>query len=596
MSIIYLCSPFFSFPFCAMHTKKKTCSDAYFISLFKTKMAYKKNIILGGLIVLLGSIFFFWRAQAGTITFDWFAPWDTISSKYSMVHFGFPVDGDATNDLAWGAFWLPNIELNSYQELTYQGETRICRKQIRGLYHNASRGDRLWPIDLKSLNYLKQINTNYNNLSMSGGWYTTCSWGQNRMPWSDIYGQITFNESTYWDSTLSAWLMYTMNNTISASHSGFYPSLSYYNNETPVWYLFDSLGWVWFVWWIFKNHSGLLQDIKNDKGINDLFTWNTITGTGICYGTCINKNLQAWLETAWNLTIMGNTLLSRGWLDLTNRQSIFQNIGKKSAIMFSDLINISDILNELRRNASSLCVWKARMEDFPASPSEEQIICINQSDPSPFVIDLSKPIDYDKKDIIVQGRDVILENTMEYVDADQLPTLNIFIDKWNLYLKPDTPQFSNQTTGTYRTFDADAFYVWHTGGVTTGNLIMASGLAYAQMLRWNIFVNGVIAGFSGEKVDPEPWIMPNKYYIYGRLASLNTPLAPSDKRKTMVISMFWEDANLEKYLSLSSDVFLWSCGLNWISTDWTPCAVSWDYFKESAFILIREYIATNLFQ
>lgn len=594
------------FPFCAMHTKKKTYLEAYFISLFKTKMAYKKNMILWGLMVLLGGVFF-WSAQAGTtgtITFDWFAPWDTISSKYSMVHFGLP---NGINDYQGGVFWLPSIELKSAEILTYDGasdpnKTRTCRKQIRWLYYNEQRGKRLWPMDQASLNYLKQINNNYASLLIAGGWYTTCSGWQNHMAGTDIYGQITFTDTSNWTikTTLSAWLMYTINNIISPSPIGLFPSLAYYNNETPVGYLFDSNGGVWFVGGRFDGHEDLLNGIADDNGINDIFTGST--KSGICYnGNCIDGNLEAWLDSAWNLAILGNTLLSRWGLDLNNRKSIIWNIGSMSAIMFSDLINTSDILNGLRRNASSLCLGKEWITPLDSMTEEGSVVCIK--DPNgyaPVVIDLSNPSSYNKKDIVVQGKDVILKNTMNYVDWDELPTLNVFIDQWNLYLKPDTPQFNGQTTGSYWMFDANALPVWFTWGVTTGNLLSAPQFAYGQLLRWNIFVNGVVAGFSGSDIyNPAPWIMPNKYYIYGRLASLNTALAPSEKRKIMVRSMFWENTKLVDYLSLSSDVFLWTCGL-WavgsFGTDLTPCAVPWDRFKESAFILVKEYIPTNLFQ
>lgn len=591
------------FPFCAMHTKKKTYSEAYFISLFKTKMAYKKNMILWGLMVLLGGVFF-WSAQAGTITFLWFAPWDTISSSYSMVHFALP---NYQNDYQGGVFWLPSIELKTAETLIYGGasdpnRTRTCRKQMRWLYYNTQRGNRLWPMDTESLKYLKQINSNYNSLSMGGGWYTTCSWGQNQqMPGSDIYGQITFSEPTYWDSTLSAWFMYTINNTISDSLIGFYPSLSYYNNETPVWYLFDSLGGVWFVGGKFDDHSNVLNSINANTGINRIFTGST--KENICYNwACILATwdyLEAWLDSAWYLSILGNTLFSRGWLDLENRRSVIWNIGSTSAIMFSDLLNTSDILNELRRNASSLCVGKERIAPSGFESAEGSVVCIKDPDGyDPVEIDLSDPDTYDKKDIVVQGKDVILKNTMEYVGSDELPTLNIFIDQWNLFLQPDTPQFYTQSTGSYRKFDANAIPRWFTWGVTTGSLNTTAGkqYAYGQLLRWNIFVNGVVAGLSGTEFNPEPWKIPNKYYIYGRLASLNTALTPSNWRITMVNSMFWPNTDLINYLSFSSDVFLWRCALNWISSDWTPCAVPWDHFKDSAFILMKEYIPTNLFQ
>ena len=559
-------------------------------------MNKKKITILTSLILMLSALSFFWYSQAGSITFEWFSAGDPISSKYSMVHFAFPPD---VNDYQWGIFWLPSIEYKSGQVLTYEwasypNATRTCRKQVRWLYYNEQRGKRLWPMDSASLTYLKQINSDYDALTMTGGWYTTCSGWLAKMPGSDIYGQITFNDPTYWDTSLSAWLMYTINNEILWSPVGLFPSLAYYNNETPVGYLFDSLGGVWLVGWLFDGHTQLLSALTGDKGINDLFTGNT--KSGICYrGACINTgSLDAWRDTAWYLSILGNTLLSRGWLDLEGRKSLIWNIGTKSAIMFTDLLNVSDILNELRRNASSLCVGKA----WNSNDTEDSVTCINGDDSSePLVVDLSVRSKYDKKDIIVKDRDVILQGTMYKDDDGNLPTLNIFIDKWNLYLQPDTPQFFTHQTWNYRQFDENALPVSLREAVTTGSLL-ATG-TYGQLLRGNIFVNGLVLGFSGELTNLAPWIIPHKYYIYGRLASLNTALAPSDKRVTMISSMFPEDSDLVHYLSFSTDVFLWRCWF-WsdasYGTDWTPCGLSWDPFKDSAFILIKEFIPTGLFQ
>ena len=98
--------------------------------------------------------------------------------------------------------------------------------------------------------------------------------------------------------------------------------------------------------------------------------------------------------------------------------------------MFSDLINISDILNELRRNASSLCVGKNWIAPSGFAGAQGSVVCIKDPDSfAPVVIDLSDTDSYDRKDIIVQGKDVILKNTMSYDNDGNLPMLNIFIDQ-----------------------------------------------------------------------------------------------------------------------------------------------------------------------
>lgn len=567
-------------------------------------MHYTKKLIVGGIVAVGVFIASIGTSSAETIIrFPWFGLGDTIASGYSLVHFTLPDTN--TNNFQGGIFWLPNRDLTTPIELTEptwsnENKTRVCRKQIRGLYYNERRWQRLLPMDELSLVYLRNINSNYNGLTVAWWWYTTCSGGTEALAQTAIYWQTTYTEAWIWSSNITAWLMYEPNNnTYSTTKLGFYPSLAYFNNETPLGYFLDSYGWIpgsdgtiWFIGGWFMGHISVLNDVATGNGINNLFEKK---GNSICQrgsSTCVyGWNADAWLDTSWYFSILGNTLLSRGGVDLLWRQSILGNPRNTSSIIFSDLINTSDILNWLRKNANTLCVWKTWYTDISSS-SDDSVVCINNGGGiaiDPLIIDLTNS-DYNKKDFIIRWRDVILQWNID----DDVSTLNIFVDEGNLYLKPNTAAF-NGGRG-YWLFNKDLIPLWYSGNVAASP---STWYSYGQLLRWNIFINGLIVWFSGTTTYPKPIDIPNKYYVYGRVASLNTAFNPSTWRTKMLTDMFGssEYSDLAPYVNLSS-VFTWKCEV-WEKAVWTdgmPCALSNDFFKNSALILMREYIPTWLLQ
>jgi hypothetical protein len=124
-------------------------------------------------------------------------------------------------------------------------------------------------------------------------------------------------------------------------------------------------------------------------------------------------------------------------------------------------------------------------------------------------------------------------------------------------------------------------------------------LNFWVLLRWNIFVNGLILWWGGA------WDLPagisNKYYVRWRLASLNTALEPSEPRKTLINKMFWDDwaSDLEDYISFNR-VFGWQCQLDGYAADADgnktaqPCQVTDDVFKENPLVLINTWVPTRL--
>ena len=73
-------------------------------------------------------------------------------------------------------FWLGTKSLNtSNQQSIAFGDpnnpntpTVTCSKQLKGLYYNPMRGERIFPLDSDTLTQLQQANSTYNNLSIVG--------------------------------------------------------------------------------------------------------------------------------------------------------------------------------------------------------------------------------------------------------------------------------------------------------------------------------------------------------------------------------------------------------------------------------------------
>ena len=118
---------------------------------------------------------------------------------------------------------------------------------------------------------------------------------------------------------------------------------------------------------------------------------------------------------------------------------------------------------------------------------------------------------------------------------------------------------------------------------------------YAKYLRGNIFVNGIVAGRDGATAVP----VANKYYVHGKLTSLNTALTQSAPRETLIYNIFgvWDAPQYASLIDFTS-AFTWACGINGFSENnaqW-PCQVANDQFKFRSLVLIDRPIPTSLYK
>lgn len=596
------------------------------------------------------------------LTFDSFSSWDPIRDKFSMVHFTLP--SVTVNDFQGWFFWLPTKQMLP-TAITYNSTTKTCSKQVRWLYYTNAKGSRLWPLDQQSLNGLKLLDSDYNNLQINWALYTTCGTSGSAEIYS-IYGQIDYVDTSgipvdMW--SLSAWLMYDIANNAVDTTRGLFPTLQYFNNQTPIGYIYDNVWWIGFVWWPLPvaAHVGVLDLIRNYTGrnINNIFgfvPWSTNIQAVTSGGTYVLGGwISAWLDTIWNISVLGNVLLSRWGLEVGDRQSVLGNPNRSSSIVFSDVINTSDILNTLRKNSDATCRWQQKIEQGGRIGSlvngTPKTVCVYNDagreefdewlgSDEPFIIDLANTSEYNGIEIVVKGRNVVLEWSVpgkEYA-------INLFVDNGNVLLRNGDFNTEVVNGGMYSTnyavFTAKWAMVnafedirpiintvaaqtpWHTSynigqewsntatpvsasylydtlqSFSSSNSGALSAINYWVYLRGNIFVNWLIMWWGAGDV---PNGLVNKYYIHGRLASLNTALEPSGPRRNLINDIFGGSygATLQSYINFS-DIFAWQCLLNWYAGDENgvqtqqPCKVSNDAFKFNPLVLINTGVPSKL--
>lgn len=594
------------------------------------------------------------------LQFGWFQENDPIKNKFSLVHFTLP--NASTNDYQWSFFWLPSKQVLPAQSISFNGATKTCSKQVRWLYYTNAKGARLWPLDAQTLAWLKLLNNDYNGLNIAGGIYTTCGTSGSTDIYS-LYGQLTYTDNNgQLLGRLSAWFMYEPTTNKVKTGLGLYPSVQYFNNQTPLWYIYDSVAGIGFIGGQLdaSGHQAVLSALENGSSINSTFWFGA--GSGIVANVggqtySIESWVYAWLDTLWNISILGNVLLSRWGLDVTNRQSVLGNPSASSSVVFSDIVNTSDILNSLRKNSDALCRGQTKYNEdngfntnfLQWAASNADVVCIvNENggseyltDQIPLTINLSNPNEYDWINIVVKWRNVILKGSV----PNKQYSINLFVDNGNVYL--DNGSFATEVvnntanTGSYTVFDAQGNMIadypgggahmilktaynnpnyqvpgwtnwvplsahkvyqqllsapsWGTGAAGIGRV------NYGTYIRGNIFVNGILAWYN--PLTQWPGATSNKYYFHGRLASLNTALVQSEKRNTFIQNLFGatEAPTIQQFVDFSK-VFKWQCQLNGFATDandqltWQPCMVENDLFKFSPFILINTPITTKLLQ
>ncbi len=495
-----------------------------------------------------------------TLDFVWINIW-SINQKFSEVTFQ-----ANWNDFMWSIFWLNAKNLisetnHTWEIITISGGTvsKRCGMQVRWIYYNSQRWNRLWPMDQDTLKYFRDsagVGGGYSGLNLSWWLYTSCSGDE-----YSIYGQLTYHvEWDTEDSHIVAWVKYNRdNNTISGALAR---SLQRFDNKYPIWYIYDDhWGGIWFIWsftgwweWNPIAHSNIIAKLNQWSWINNLF-W---------YGGSNNSEINGWWisirTTAWNAinTLMNAWIQWTIWLSFSvntvEKNTILWNFDRKTLIFNALNVNFSKLINVVKKNAESLCKGKYENENQPTYSTNKNLFCIEfpaTETQNNIVINNADREDLKNKTIIVKNWDVRIAWWMW---VSEWP-VNIFIDRWNLLLANNTD---------------DAVGFDKNGYATTTN-----DVTKWINLKWNFIVNGLVMW--ANKTTRAKESFGHKLFVNWKFASLNTPNYPSLNRTDQVSTLFGTSVNnnwiwLGNVFKRECDPISWS----WSDNGRTACNNSTD--------------------
>ena len=530
-----------------------------------------------------------------------------LAQYFSAVHYSL-----WGNDIGGGFFWREVEDLEIPVIISANGTGNIeCYGRVKGFYYSSQRGERLWPLDEESQSQLRNLNTNYGDLTMKWGRYTRCQGNEN-----NIYGKITH---TYKDKSydLIAGVSYNVAGNKVTTPPALRCNFQRLNNAIPFGYIYDSAGGIGILGASIKSsvmklatewdadayrdihtfHKEYLGQLENWKCVSDIFDHD---GQNPRYndGSIPNHSsdkLDRLLDfgfgsaqtTLFKLGIRGIIWLSSE-LSNNSRGSIEGNQAGTSLILNTDN-SIAGIVNLARQRAEELC--RNKWQAVPGTEQDlnnkaGQVLCYDGN------IDTNSRIlrvnGYDTvAALIVKNADVFLLNYQ--VTRNNAAITNLFIDKGYLFLLDEARDKSH-----LQKFDQNGYQTQDTSN---------PWISYGNFLRGNFIVNGLIIGMKSDASQFTP--IKNKLVIHGKVASYNTYTTPDDNKKQVIKGILDPDGrgNLQeerlKFIGLDQ-VFKWSCNsATGTGSDGTPC-IGTDkgssFITNKAFSLIDMDLSSPLFQ
>lgn len=482
---------------------------------------------------------------------------DTLTAKFSQIHFT-----SSGNDFGGGVFWLGSQTYNTPISINFWSESKKCTKKLRGIYYNDARWARLWPLDQETLLLLSWSDSSYTWLTVTGGLYTACEGNDSKY---GIFGYIKYElaGTPKTESYIIAWagLNFGTNGYLA---TGAKDNFQYFNNETPIWFIWDSVGWIWFVGGAVTGTQELLTYLNGTWTINKAFKINggiaSMTSSWwISSGTTGNAE-----DTMWNLLIQGNAILSKA-VSVYEKKALLGNLEKRTVLLSSSDINSSTIINTAKKNAEELCRGNVYIEESSNKQilngsTSSNILCYKNS-PDLFIMFSNTDKNnkyYDKKTIILKNGNLTLKKSMN----EDYPPLDIFIDGGNLYIE------NTNGAGQFTDFNIQWFPI-STAGINKG-----------KFLRGNFIINGLLLGGTWWNTTT----INNKLHIQGKFVSLNTPSEPSQWRKDQVNDLLGTSPSYESRIGLES-LLKWYCKLDSTGSDGTPCG-SWELITSTPFVIL----------
>ncbi len=255
---------------------------------------YSKRLLWLGIFVWWLISFYIVVAQQSTTEFRFNQQltgqfWSGIFINRTDIDFKF-----GGNKKVWLFFPRSLQTLSSGETIVLNtGNNNTCTTQIRGLYYNNERGERLRPLDQNTLTGLQAIDSSYNDMQLSWWLFTNCI-GTNTSS-GNVYGQVTI----LYHNTVYYLMGGTDYNFVTNLHgTNFSGTLKRVNNNLT-WYLWDSYWGIWQILWTVSASTGNIVSPSTLDGLRP-FTW---TIEFLWYAT-------TWItfDTTWTLKIISHDI------------------------------------------------------------------------------------------------------------------------------------------------------------------------------------------------------------------------------------------------------------------------------------------------
>lgn len=436
-----------------------------------------------------------------------------------------------------------------------------------------------------------------------------------------IYWNITHKFG--WETiNLVAWAHYDINKN-RISEWNLTCSLQRLGNNYPFWYLYDDYGHIWTVWaritynylhWSNEDieigdafHSWLNNALNSGYCVNQIFwyDWENIKliikdedadqqWVGIPWW-CETKNNcdklpSGWIKVflnAWNGTARTTifSLWIKGIIGLTDevresQKEYYENNQLQSTLMLRTETSISNIINKVNKNAEALCrgkwIDKPNGADTEFQKSNTKLVCYQWKWVNDVISTTPKWLKW--KSVVIRNAslEINLGEVGNYQDGSE--AINLFINKWNLYLNSSGIDLNPQTAKTLPCFDDYGYLLKQDECIGDVDAIRA------MYLKGNFIVDGLILWGKDEAWEIWKAKINSRLYVHGKIVSYNTLTTPTATRKKTIDNLLgWEYSKYD-WVSFMK-LFGWSCDpIKGEGTDWTSCKWKSAVGKESQLV------------
>ena len=524
-----------------------------------------KRIITTILIMAFGLI---WHSCADfnlSVDFSYFS--DLYKRKISIINF---------YNWSWSniqnAYWfliVKGVDYITGENIWLGNESINCYGKLRWYYVNLARWNYLLPLSSKdNASFINLLNWD-NNIYVTWWFYTACNWSN--MENNSIIGYIGYEIDgvDYFD--LHAWFKYNVYENKIVFSGWFVNNFKLVNWVFPVWFIYDKVGWVWFVWAdVSSKEIAQVNEWANQSNLNITITGDSLKiGSGDIVGEIPDFNIivasLVWVQWLYNISDWSFNTSEEKKLYL--KQLSVNTVDNESywwkAIAYNaNLMSFSKIHNIVRKNAENICrgkVWNVIYGNTTFSELDK-VNCFKWSGS----ITINYDPTYENNQVVIVSKwvDIIVNTSMEwkwYVE--------MYIDKARLLIDNNINLIS---------IGKD----WHPND---------NWVTSWAVIKWLFVVNWLLWWYD-ENIG-YTWFK-HKLYVLWQFTSLNTISNPKDERINFVKDILWWDITKQDINLLN--VFNWRCLETGVWTDGINCSNSEDKWSERSVIFINKKYSFKL--